>query len=211
MRHSNRGLSALILGASLLLGISGCAASTELTLETTTSSSEDPVVEEAAPETISFLAPTNCTELLPANSVASLEAEGIVLLRGPGSPSSEPIFVEGQTPEELVGGLSCLYGLPEQADAETESGLSIIVSVAPVNVDMRPGIINDLLAQNLNVGQTTDGALTYWIWGDDAIVPALHNALYEDSWYSALIQPGGRSAYDLGVSLVVAMRSNTSG
>jgi len=163
MRHSNIGLIAPILGASLLLGISGCAASTELTLETTTSSSEDPVVEEAAPETISFLAPTNCTELLPADSVALLEAEGIVLLRGPGSPSSEPIFVEGQTPEELVGGLSCLYGLPEQADAETENDLSIIVSVAPVNVDMRPGIINDLLAQNLNVGQTTDGALTYWI------------------------------------------------
>jgi hypothetical protein len=135
-----------------------------------------------------------------------LAQEGIELVQGPGSPSAEPIFVEGQTPEELVGGLSCLYSVPGQED----TGVYIILSVAPVTEDVRPGIITDLLAQKLNVGQSPDGALTYWIWGDDVIVPALHNALYQDSWYSALLQPGGRPAYDKGVSLVQSMRTQTT-
>ncbi len=42
-------------------------------------------------------------------------------------------------------------------------------------------MIDDLLAQQLNVGQTADGALTYWKWGDEVIVPAIHNSLYADS------------------------------
>jgi hypothetical protein len=63
----------------------------------------------------------------------------------------------------------------------------------------------------LNVGQTFDGTgLTYWIWGDEGIVSALHNELYEDAWYSALIQPGGRPAYDRAVVLVGAMRALTT-
>jgi hypothetical protein len=52
--------------------------------------------------------------------------------------------------------------------------------------------------------------LTYWIWGDEVIVPALHNTLYQDSWYSALLQPGGRAAYDKGVALVEGMRQQTT-
>ncbi|KRO38306.1 MAG: hypothetical protein ABR66_04045 [Microbacteriaceae bacterium BACL25 MAG-120322-bin65] len=156
--------------------------------------------------------------MLPASSVAELADEGAVLLRGLGSGNPEPIFAEGQTPEELVGGISCLYGPPSQDDSEAESNdseaesnVSIIVSVAPVDEAVRPQIISDLISQKLNIGQTNDGAATYWIWGDDANVPALHNTLYQDSWYSALIAPGGRSGYEKGAALVVAMRSNTSG
>ena len=72
-------------------------------------------------------------------------------------------------------------------------------------------MIEDLVTQNLNVGQTIDGTgLTYWIWGDNETVSALHNELFQDAWYSALIQPGGRPAYDQGVALVAAMRSSTT-
>ena len=46
--------------------------------------------------------------------------------------------------------------------------------------------------------------------GDEVIVPALHNTLYQDSWYSALLQPGGRAAYDKGVALVEGMRQQTT-
>jgi hypothetical protein len=42
------------------------------------------------------------------------------------------------------------------------------------------------------------------------IVPALHNHLYNDSWYSALLQPGGRAAYDKGVALLEGMRQQTT-
>jgi len=86
-----------------------------------------------------------------------------------------------------------------------------LVSAAPVDPAIRPTVIADLLAQNLNVGQTNDGTgLTYWIWGDEETVSALHNELFQDVWYSALLQPGGAPAYDRGVSLVAAMRSSTT-
>jgi hypothetical protein len=154
---------------------------------------------------LTFRAPANCTDLLPDSALEQLNAAGIDLVRGPGSASSEPVFIEGQTPEELVGGLSCLFTVPN----EDEGGPQILLSVAAVSPDARPGVINGLLDQELNVGQSNDGALTYWKWGDE-VGAAEHNALYQDSWYSAILQPGGRSAYDQGVDLVSAMRSHTT-
>jgi len=195
---------AAALTGFLVFSLSACgmAASEDVDDET---AEEDAAAEVAVVELI-FAPVTDCTALLPESAVTSLAAEGIELVKGPGSPSTEPIFVESQTPEELVGGISCLYSVP----GDEETGVYIILSVAPVSQDARPGVINDLLAQNLNVGQSADGALTYWIWGDEVIVPALHNTLYQDSWYSALLQPGGRAAYDKGVALVEGMRQQTT-
>ena len=106
-----------------------------------------------------------------------------------------------------MGGLSCLYAVP----GEEDTGITIILSAAAVDESIRPAVIDAFLDEGLNVGQTNDGqGLTYWRWGDDVNVTALHNALYQDSWYSALIQPGGRSAYDQGVVLVDQMRQNTA-
>lgn len=66
---------------------------------------------------------------------------------------------------------------------DEESGLSILLSAAPIDPAIRPTVIADLVAQNLNVGQTLDGTgLTYWIWGDEAIRAALHNELFQDAW-----------------------------
>ncbi|MCF8548825.1 MAG: hypothetical protein K9G03_02465 [Pontimonas sp.] len=163
-------------------------------------------VEEEAPAEITYSRPTDCTSLLDDAGLALLAPGGLELIAGPGSPSNDPIYVEGQTPEELVGGLSCLYAVP----GEVDTGINIILGTASVDAAIRPTVIDDLLAQQLNVGQTADGALTYWKWGDEVIVPAIHNSLYTDSWYSALIQPGGRESYDLGVALVQAMRTQTT-
>jgi len=156
---------------------------------------------------VSFVQPADCTTILPAAVVEALATDGIELVRGPGSLSADPIYVEGQTPEELIGGFSCLFAPPDDED----TGINIMLSVAAVDESVRPGIINAFLEEGLNVGQTTEGTgLTYWRWGDDVNVTALHNSLYQDSWYSALIQPGGRSAYDRGVALVDAMRAHTT-
>ena len=212
MSRYTKGLRAPMGAVLVLLTLSACSPTQELILEPELAIPEETAVETEIPTAaVTFIQPTDCTQLLPASSVAELADEGAVLLRGLGSGNPEPIFAEGQTPEELVGGISCLYGPPSGDDPEEESGASIIVSVAPVDEAVRPQIISDLISQKLNIGQTNDGAATYWIWGDDANVPALHNTLYQDSWYSALIAPGGRSGYEKGAALVVAMRSNTSG
>lgn len=192
------------LGALLVLA--GCAPAQELTLEQTPVEEEITAVD-APPAPLLFTAPRDCSTLLLPEQIDQLGTEGIELLRGPGSPGNEPVYVDGQSPEEAVGGISCLFGLP----LEEESSVSIVLSVAPVAPAERGDIIADLLAQNLNVGQTTDGkGLTYWIWGDETVVSALHNELYEDSWYSALVQPGGRPSYDQAVTLVASMRQATT-
>lgn len=201
-RRRQQGAFALIT-AVFLLAACGTASDTIVTEELDTA--ED-AVEEEAPAIVTFSPPADCTQILPQSDLALLAERGIILIAGPGSPSNDPIYVEGQTPEELIGGMSCLFAVP----GEVDTGINIIVGAAAVDSAIRPTVIDDLLAQALNVGQTADGALTYWKWGDEVIVPAIHNSLYEDSWYSALIQPGGRESYDLGVSLVQAMRANTT-
>ena len=180
--------------------------STSDTLVTEEIETPEEVVEEEAPVVLTYSRPADCTTILGEAGLELLSARGVELVAGPGSASNDPIYVEGQTPEELVGGLSCLYGVP----GEIDTGINIIIGTAAVDSGIRPTVIDDLLAQQLNVGQTADGALTYWKWGDEVIVPAIHNSLYADSWYSALIQPGGRESYDLGVALVQAMRTQTT-
>jgi hypothetical protein len=207
MGQSTRDFVPALITLGLLVTLVGCSAGPNLELGSEDDQAEESVTPSTDVTAIVFSQPSSCTEILPASAISTLAADGIELTQGPGSPSTEPIFVEGQTPEELAGGISCLFSIPD----DEESGVYILLSVAPVDPALRPTIINDLLGQNLNVGQTPDGALTYWRWGDEIIVTALHNSLYEDSWYSALIQPGGRTAYDQGVSLVSQMRQETTG
>ena len=201
MRIQQGSLTAVTL--VFLLAACSTASDTLVTEEVVT---VEETVEEEAPVELTYSRPSDCTALLNDAGAALLEAQGVELIAGPGSPSNDPIYVEGQTPEELVGGLSCLYAIP----GEVDTGINIILGTALVDDAIRPTVIDDLLAQQLNVGQTADGALTYWKWGDEVIVPAIHNSLYADSWYSALIQPGGRESYDLGVALVQAMRTTTT-
>jgi hypothetical protein len=201
MRIQQGSLTAVTL--VFLLAACSTASDTLVTEEIVT---VEETVEEEAPVELTYSRPSDCTALLNDAGAALLEAQSVELIAGPGSPSNDPIYVEGQTPEELVGGLSCLYAIP----GEVDTGINIILGTALVDDAIRPTVIDDLLAQQLNVGQTADGALTYWKWGDEVIVPAIHNSLYADSWYSALIQPGGRESYDLGVALVQEMRATTT-
>ena len=194
-----------LTAVTLVFFLTACSTASD-TLVTDEVVPVEETVDEEAPVALTYSRPSDCTALLNDAGAALLEAQGVELIAGPGSPSNDPIYVEGQTPEELVGGLSCLYAIP----GEVDTGINIILGTALVDDAIRPTVIDDLLAQQLNVGQTADGALTYWKWGDQVIVPAIHNSLYADSWYSALIQPGGRESYDLGVALVQEMRTTTT-
>lgn len=200
-------IASAVAATLVTLLLSSCSAESIDDVDEAPEVSDETSAEGQTAAALSFQAPADCTELLPESALTGLEASGVELVRGPGSASEEGIYPEGQTPEELVGGLSCLFAPP----GDDESGVTIILSAAAIDVALRPGIINEFIQEGLNAGLTADGAgLTYWRWGDDVNVTALHNALYEDSWYSALIQPGGRSAYDQGVALVEAMRQHTA-
>jgi hypothetical protein len=195
--------SLTMVGLVLLLG--ACAASSETIVAEEVVAPEE-VAEEEAPVALSFAPPSDCTTLLSDAGLALLDPLGIELVKGPGSPTNEPIYVEGQTPEELIGGLSCLFAIP----GEEDTGVNIVLSAAEVDASVRPAVVTALVDQRLNTGLTSDSAATYWRWGDDVNVTAIHNSLYPDSWYSALLQPGGRESYDLGVALVQSMRNQTT-
>jgi hypothetical protein len=155
------------------------------------------------PEELVFSLPSSCRNILPTEALDKLTSGEVDLLRGPGSGSAESVYPEGQSPQEERGGISCLFG-------NTEETITYTVSVAPMTQATRAEVIDGLLAQQLNPGQTLDGALTYWIQGDQATVPAIYNALYEDAWYEVLIFPGGRLAYEECEALVTMMRSHTT-
>jgi len=207
MGHYTANIGPALTTVGLLLALAACSQGQSLDVSVVDDASEE--LATATPEVapVTFTQPSLCTEILPPSAVAGLAEDGIELTQGPGSSSSEPIFIDDKTPEERVGGISCLFSIP----GDEESGVYVLLSVAPIDPAVRPGVIADLLDQKPNVGSAPDGAVTYWMWGDEVLVPALHNSLYEDSWYSALLQPGGRGAYDRGVALVQAMRSATTG
>lgn len=187
------------------IAITACSTASD-TLVIEESKQPDEVAEEQVPKLLVYRQPQDCLQLLPEVGVELLREQGLELTAGPGSPSGLPIYVEGETPEELIGGLSCLFAKPGEAD----SSVSIILGSASINTQSRATVIDDLLDQQLNVGQSVDGALTYWKWGDEDIVPALHNSIYSQSWLSALMQPGGRESYELSLRLVEIMRKHST-
>lgn len=195
--------SLTMVGLVFLLG--ACAASSETSVAEEVVAPEEVAAEES-PVALSFAPPSDCTTLLSDAGLALLDPLGIELVKGPGSPTNESIYVEGQTPEELIGGLSCLFAIP----GEEDTGVNIVLSAAEVDAPIRPAVVTALVDQRLNTGLTSDGAATYWRWGDEVNVTAIHNSLYPDSWYSALLQPGGRESYDLGLALVQSMRNQTT-
>jgi len=207
MGHYTANIGPALTTVGLLLALAACSQGQSLDVSVVDDASEE--LATATPEVapVTFTQPSLCTEILPPSAVAGLAEDGIELTQGPGSNSSDPIFVDSKTPEERAGGISCLFSIP----GDEESGVYVLLSVAPIEPAVRPEIIADFSDQGLIEGSAPDGAVTYWKWGDEIFVPAFHNSLYEDSWYSALLQPGGRGAYDRSVALVQAMRSATTG
>jgi len=196
--------AATLAGALVLLSLVACQSGMA---EQDVAESEE-VAEElddtpAEPEERVFVLPTLCQDILPGDALGSLTTGELDLLRGPGSGSTDTVYPEGPSPQEERGGISCLFGNADETETYT-------LSIAPMTQTSRAEVIDGLLAQQLNPGQTSDGVLTYWIQGDQATVPAIYNALYPDAWYEVLIFPGGRLAYEQSASLVSQMRGHTT-
>lgn len=202
MRAARRPTPSLVAGLGILALVTACQAAPEAEPEEVV---EEEVVAEEPEEELPqvFALPGSCREILPLERFDQLVAGELDLLRGPGSGSTESVYPEGPSPQEERGGISCLFANSDETETYT-------ISIAPMTQASRAEVIDGLLDQQLNPGQTADGVLTYWIQGDQATVPAIYNALYDDAWYEVLIFPGGRIAYEESESLVAQMRDHTT-
>ena len=198
--RARRVLSLVSLGIVLL---AGCTMGSESDAVVEENAAEEVDTTPEAPVELVFTLPSSCRDIVPQEALDKLTSGEIGLLRGPGSGSVEGVYLEGQSPQEERGGISCLFGNADET-------ITYTISVAPMTQATRAEVIDGLLAQKLNPGQTLDGGLTYWIQGDQETVPAIYNALYDDAWYEVLIFPGGRLAYEECEALVTMMRSHTT-
>lgn len=184
------GTAALVL----VLGLAACAPEAEPTAEAETPEPTPTETESATPEPepLTFVMPIDCTTILPQSRLDAFAGQNLALLGGPGGVYGDDYFFD-PTPEQLAGGISCVY-------AEDGRDLSsLLISVAPISAANRPGIVNDLTAQGLNEGTTADGALTYSQLGDEAGAPAIYNVITTTSWISVLSAFGGQAFYDEAV------------
>ncbi|MEZ5190598.1 MAG: hypothetical protein R2717_06940 [Schumannella sp.] len=164
--------------------------------ESTTPTPEPTVSQE--PAELAFAMPADCREMLPADRQSKLEAEGRILLGGPGG--KYPQYYSDPTPEEQAGGMSCIWG----DEAAPES--TVTVSVAPLSAGTRGGIVDNLIAQGLNEAVVEDG-VSYAQIGDENSAPGVFNILRDDSWISVIEALGGESRFDEAVQLATEAAS----
>ncbi len=180
---------------ALVIALSACAAEEEPMAEPELPEPTPSALETEAPEEepeLTFTMPVDCTTILPQTRIDALAQQNLELLGGPGSVYGDDYFFD-PTPEQLVGGISCVY-------AEDGRDLSsLLVSVAPISPATRAGVINDLAAQGLNEDTTDDGAVTYSQFGDEISVPAIYNVVRNNSWISVISAFGGQVFYDEAV------------
>ena len=80
MSRYTKGLRAPMGAVLVLLTLSACSPTQELILEPELAIPEETAVETEIPTAaVTFIQPTDCTQLLPASSVAEMADEGAVL------------------------------------------------------------------------------------------------------------------------------------
>jgi hypothetical protein len=91
----------------------------------------------AEPGTPEFAMPDECVEIITPETAADFAAAGLDLLGGPGGVYGENYFGD-PTPEEQVGGITCVWG-DEEVPAST-----VIVSVAPITASTQSDVVSSL-------------------------------------------------------------------
>jgi len=199
-RRSHQRASVTLPFLAVALILAGCGAQVDDEPDEVVDTQEEapPPPPEAPKE---FFLPRTCVDILTPEVFAQLTEEPVLLLRGPGSGSDEPVYPDG-SPQEELGGISCYFG-------DIDETMTYTLSIAPVTPDNRAGVIDGLLEQKFNVDQTPSGALIYSIQGDEFSTPATYNTLHQDAWYEVLVSPGGRLSYEQAEKLARNMREHT--
>lgn len=156
----------------------------------TSSPSTTPTPESAPPQ---FRMPDACADLLTPETTAAFDAAHLDLLGGPGGVYGENYFGD-PTPEERVGGITCVWG-----DEAVPASL-VIVSVAPITPSSRSGIVAGLIDNGL-VESEVEGALTYARIGDEVSAPAELHVIRTTSWISVIEAVGGEDRFEHATEL----------
>ncbi len=136
--------------------------------------------------------PADCLGILPPSRQDAFASQGLELLGGPGGKFEQ--YYGDPTPEERVGGISCIWG----DEAVPES--LITISVAPLTTATRGTVVDDLIAQGLNEATLDDG-ISYAQLGDENSAPAILNVIRDESWVSVIESLGGEAFFDEAVEL----------
>lgn len=177
-----------LLGAAL----TGCAGAAPEEGDATPPPSPTPLATQTAPPvqqpaSLRFVAPTACEAILVPDRLERFAGDGLELLGGPGGRYGTEYFAE-PTPEERVGGITCVWG------DESQPATTITVSVAPLTAAVRATVVNDLLAQGLNETQVGN-AIGFGEIGDEVSAPCVLNVLRTDSWISVIEALGGEQRF----------------
>ena len=188
-----RELAVLPIALAIAVTLGGCVGEpsptqTDTPIETTTPT---PAPSET-PAARTFVMPEDCLGMLSQERQDSFAAQNITLLGGPGGKFEH--YYADPTPEEQAGGISCIWG-DENVPTST-----ITVSVAPLTLDSRSLVVDNLLAQGLNEAVLDDG-ISYAQIGDENSVPAILNIVRNDSWISIIEALGGEAFFDEAVEL----------
>jgi len=197
-------LLASTAAAVLVIGLAACgpAESEEPVTKPTASAVPEPVETPTAEPEV-FTMPADCTAILPPERVTALTEQNLALLGGPGSLYGDD-YSQGDTPEQLAGGISCVWA-EEGGDFS-----SLQISVAPLSTSTRGAIISELSTQGLNEVILEDGSLTYGVVGDNANAPAQYNLLTDEAWVSVINAFGGDAFFDEAVVLANEVRGHTT-
>ena len=185
---------AVALIAALLVGCAAPADGPSAPPPASDSSTGEPTPSATpSPDAAVFRMPTLCAELLPAARVTRLEALGMELLAGPEGKYGDA-YLADPTPEQLVGGITCIWGEEEVPEN------SVIISVAPLVAATRDTVIEDLVEQGLNE-RVAGAVLIYERIGDEVAAPAVVNSVHEDCWISVIEGIGGEDFYEEAVAI----------
>ena len=194
----------LALPVVLAALLSGCAsAPAPVVVPPASTAATAPTLAAPPPVEAGFVQPRDCAAMLSAHRLDEFARDGRELLGGPGGRYGGDYLID-ETPEELAGGITCIWG-DESAPATT-----ITISVAPLGSQTRPTVVADLRAQGLNE-QALDDIVRFGQLGDTVSSPAILNVLREDCWISIINARGGETEFDVVVTIADEVASAVYG
>jgi hypothetical protein len=188
-----RNLAILPIAFAMTISLAGCVGEppAEPTQTPTETSTPTPEPTQTATARV-FTMPDDCLGILPQSRQDSFASQGLELLGGPGGKFEQ--YYADPTPEEQVGGISCIWGDEDVPES------TVTISVAPLTDGTRAGVVDNLIAQGLNEAVLDDG-ISYAQLGDDNSAPAVLNLVRDDSWVSVIQALGGEAFFDEAVEL----------